>query len=170
MVWSMLHWNSINYRTICTRCSWFSKPKCLVYCMWIVNRHSDACVYSMVREKNGMYNTGTTKLCLVTVEEVEKMDTMHSRMTMEKQRIKKTITTATTTKMMVMMTLATTTNKQTCLTIENTKKINLMYGFCVGGEHWTWMGLAMSRISDVCLTFWWNVCPEHFSRNQILNE
>lgn len=50
---------------------------------------------------------------------------------------KKTITTATTTttKMMVMMTLATTTNKQTCLTIENTKKINLMYDFCVGGEH-----------------------------------
>lgn len=46
-------------------------------------------VYLMVREKNGMYNTGTTKLCLVTVEEVEKMDTMHSRMTMEKQRIKK---------------------------------------------------------------------------------
>lgn len=84
----------------------------------------------MVREKNDMY-TGTTKLCLVTVEEVEKNGHNALENDNGKATNKKTITTATTTttKMMVMMTLATTTNKQTCLTIENTKKINLMYGF-----------------------------------------
>lgn len=79
--------------------------------------------------------TGTTKLCLVTVEEVEKNGHNALENDNGKATNKKTITTATTTKMMVMMTLATTTNKQTCLTIENTKKINLMYDFCVGGEH-----------------------------------